>query len=123
MSSRRAEGLSLAKRASIYLFQTDPEFVVGGCSDISEILSEWLKRKGYQAEAVYGAARYGKKGSWFLHAWMEIEGARFDPVLWVQNRKMSKYTYEIEPKAAEALKCDVEMIVEGSVEELDKRIR
>ena len=113
--------MSLARRASIHLFQTDPEFVVGGCSDVSEVISAWLKTRGYSVEPVYGAARHGKK-DWFLHAWMNVEGQRFDPVLWVQGKKMEKYTYTEDQEVASALRCDVEYIIEGSIEELDKVI-
>lgn len=116
-----SEPLKLARRAAIYLYQTDRDFVVGGCSDVSEVIAAWLKKKGYNAEAVYGAARYGKK-AWFLHAWIEVDGKRFDPVLWVQGRNMAKHEYTIEPEAAKALRCDVEYILESSVEELDREI-
>lgn len=112
--------MSLAQRAAIHLFQTDPEFVVGGCSDVSEVIAAWLKTRGYAVEPVYGAARYGKK-DWFMHAWMTIEGQRFDPTLWVQ-RPNRRYQYREDPGVAKALRCDVEYIIEGSIEELDKVI-
>jgi hypothetical protein len=120
-ASRRSEAMSLAERAAIHLMQTDPEFVVGGCSDVSEVISEWLRRKGYSAEPVYGVARRGKQ-PWFLHAWMNIEGQRFDPVLWVQGMRMQKYSYKAESGVAGALRCDVEYIIESSVGDLDQAI-
>jgi hypothetical protein len=113
--------MSLARRAVIHLFRGDPEFVVGGCSDVSEVISAWLKKRGYAAEPVYGVARHGKQ-EWFPHAWMSVEGRRFDPVLWVQGKNMSKYKYTEDPEVAGMLRCDVEFIVEGSIEELDMAI-
>ena len=119
--STQSEALALAKRATIYLYQTDPEFVIGGCSDVSEIIAAWLQTKGYAVRPVYGVARYGKLRG-FLHSWLDIEGRIFDPVLWVQGRKMEKYAYREEPDAAKALRCDIETILEGQVEELDRVI-
>ena len=118
--SRKSEAMLLAQRAAIHLFSTDPELVVGGCSDVSEVISAWLKTRGYAAEPVYGAARYGKR-EWFLHAWMNVEGRRFDPTLWAQGRKRS-YQYMVDPEVAKALRCDVEYIIEGEIEALDKVI-
>lgn len=112
--------MSLAQRAALHLFNTDPEFVIGGCSDVSEVIAAWLKTRGYAVEPVYGAARYGKR-EWFLHAWLTIEGQRFDPTLWVQRPKR-RYQYTEDPGVAQALRCDVGYIIEGSIEELDKVI-
>lgn len=117
--SRREEALDLAGRAVTYLYREDPEFVVGGCADVSEVLAAWLKSRGYAVEPVYGFARHGRK-PWFMHAWLDVEGERFDPVLWVQGRPVNKYRYSTKPEVAEALLCDVEYIVESSVEELDR---
>ncbi len=118
--SKRSEALELAERAALHFYQTDPEFVEGGCSDVSEVLVAWLQTRGYQAEAIYGSAKRGRTGTWFLHAWMKVEGRRFDPVLWVQERETAKYKYNENPSAAEALQCDVEFIIEGELEDLDK---
>lgn len=119
--SRERLARFLAERAAIYLFQSDPEFVVGGCSDVSEVIAAWLKKRGYSAEPVYGHARYGKR-DWFPHAWLTVEGRRFDPVLWVQACDMEKYRYREDPDVEGMLLCDVEFILEGSVEELDQVI-
>lgn len=121
MFQKDAPGIALAKRAALYLYQTDPEFVVGGCSDVSEVIAAFLQKRGYQAQAVYGAARRGKK-SFFLHAWLDIEGERFDPTIWVQDRQPQKYNYKVEPEVAQALRCDLEYILEGTVEELDEKL-
>lgn len=118
-SEKSGEAISLAKRAANHLYLQDPEFVQGGCSDVSEVLAAWLKTRGYAAEPVYGIARRGKKAG-FMHAWMLIEGELFDPVLWVQDFPVHQYKYKLAPDVAQALRCDVEYIVESEIEGLDR---
>lgn len=85
--------LDLAKKATKHLYKVSPRWVKGGCSDISEIIASFLMSRGYQAEAVYGRSRKGD-GKPFSHAWLEIEGHVFDPVLWAQKRPLKSYFYQ-----------------------------
>ncbi len=88
---------------------------------MSEVISAFLRHRGYRSEPIYGVARRGKNGEWFMHAWMDVEGSRFDPVLWVRDRNVGKkYSYQVEPEVGDALRCDVEFIIESSLEELDQ---
>jgi hypothetical protein len=112
--------INLAKGAVSYLYEDDLDFVVGGCSDVAEVISEFLRRRGFQAQAVYGVARKGKHGVPFLHAWIDILGRRFDPVIWVQDRKTGSYRYRVDPTVKKALACDVEWTIEWRVPELEK---
>jgi len=116
MSKR--EALKLARDAAAFLYEEDPEWVEGGCSDVSEVISEFLRGQGYEAKAIYGVAKRGREES-FYHAWMEVMGERFDPVLWVRGRKLSEYRYEVKPRVKAALACDIEIQVEDWVPVLE----
>jgi hypothetical protein len=118
--SRQEQALDLASRAAVFLYQEDPEFVEGGCSDVSEVLAAWLQKRGFNVKVVYGTA-HRRKQEPFMHAWLDVDGLRFDPVLWVQGFPVDKYVYRVDPGVASALLCDIETIIEDMMEWLDRQ--
>jgi len=117
--------LELAKAAAKHFYRVNPQWVVSGCSDVSEVISEFLRRRGVRAKTVYGMAKRGG-GRPFEHAWMEIEGLEFDPVLWAQGRRLSQFQYHRKAavrKVFEAGRCALRGdIDEGALEELELMI-
>lgn len=58
-----------------------------------------------------------------MHAWMIVDGERFDPVFWVQDIMVSEYNED--PVVARSLRrSDVRLkqIVQDTIEKLDKAI-
>jgi hypothetical protein len=105
-SSRAA--IALAKRAVKYLYEDDPDFVTGGCGDVSILLAKLLQQRGYAAVVRYG---YGEQhGERYFHAWLDVDGAPFDAVLWVQRAraKLHPVAREEEPGIAAIIGCDLD---------------
>lgn len=95
--------LALAKLAAKQLHAKDPDFFEGGCADISKVICTLLRRRGHSAMVRYGHGRH--QGKRFPHAWLEVAGRPFDPVLWAQG-----LAGRLEPASTE--------LVERSVAEL-----
>lgn len=102
----RKEAVDLAKGAAAFLYEDDPDYVEAGCSDVSEVIAKFLKKHGVAVEVVYGEARLGRSGEPFMHAWLDIVGEQFDPVLWIFRDDLSRYRYKVEPGIKTALYCD-----------------
>lgn len=112
----RREAVDLAKGIAAYLYKDDPEHVEGGCSDVSELIAAFLERQGVLVRVIYGNARRGRSGELFMHAWLDIDGERFDPVLWVfyKDKDLARYRYEADPGIATVLYCEMEEDDEAS---------
>lgn len=119
---KQDEAHALAKRAAAYLYEDDPYYVIGGCSDISEVIAELLRHRGYVAKVIYGIVKRGKKGVPFEHAWLNLEGRRFDPVLWVVEAQPERYIYRSKPEVMDALACEVQWQRDNIVPELEKAL-
>ena len=115
----RREAIRLAKGAAAWLYNDDPDFVDAGCSDVSEVIAQFLSQLGVDVKVLYGWARWGR-GEKFMHAWLEIGGERLDPVLWVFRNDLSKYSYKVEPNVAEALKVHDPEEEQFRVDELER---
>lgn len=119
---RRQKALWLAMRGVEWLYGEDPDFVLGGCSDVSEVLSRFLKGRGYGAEVLYGRAKKGVRGEPFMHAWLWIEGEEFDPVLWVQDADIERHRYRLQPAVKEALTCPDPEALDAYVGDLEENV-
>ncbi len=102
----RRDAIRLAKGAVAYLYEDDPEFVQGGCSDVSEVIAAFLESLGVEVGVIYGWARPGRDDP-FMHAWLNIAGERFDPVLWVFRDDLSRYFYKKEKGVSAVLYCEL----------------
>lgn len=119
------EAIDLAKAAVSHFYRIAKPWVKAGCSDLSEIIAEFLRRRGFDAKAVYGLSKKGENGKPFGHAWIDIEGEEFDPVLWVQKRPLSQYQYLPDESVRQefeagvcALRGDVD---QGALAELERQ--
>lgn len=90
-----ARWVRIAKKAATILYEENPEYVRGGCSEVSEVIARVLRRLGYKARVIYGLFAPGAdpkreffdlQNDIYEHAWVEVERERFDPTLWVQRR-------------------------------------
>ncbi len=104
----RKEAVALAKGIAAYLYEDDPEHVEGGCSDVAELIAAFLRRQDVLVQVIYGNARRGRSGESFMHAWLDIGGERFDPVLWIFHEDLERYRYKVEPGVEGALYCELD---------------
>lgn len=95
------EVLLFLRHASRLLWEARPEWVEGGCADVSGTLAEVCRRLGVEGVSVaHGRAWMGKpsSGRCLPHVWLDVHGMAFDPVLWVQGR--SARSLEPDPSMA-----------------------
>jgi hypothetical protein len=122
MTSLKRKGVALAKQAAKALLQIDPEHVEGGCSDVSETVALFLRRRGYRAEARYGTVHDPSSRERIEHSWLEVEGQPLDLTLWVQGLQRSPYPREAMLDPAIKAKLCYRDEGEGYIEELERAL-
>ena len=88
-----SKNLELAERAARWIYQHDPDFFEGGCAEVSQVIKRFLETEGIPVRLVTGHAVWRREK--VRHAWLEVEGVRFDPVYSVQ--RIHPRRYEPEP--------------------------
>ena len=64
-----ANGIDLARRATRWLCQHDPDFFEGGCAEVCQVISQFLERRGIPVRLVTGYAVWTHER--VPHAWLE----------------------------------------------------
>lgn len=104
-------GIALAKRAVTWLYRHNPDYVIRGCSDVAETLAAFLRRRGFSVKIIYGIAGWGELDDplldLFEHAWLEVDGRRFDPTLWVQKVTMPTHYYRESRTVSQRIKEEI----------------
>jgi GNAT superfamily N-acetyltransferase len=90
----------------------DAEVVEGGCGDVVTILEAFAKDVGMSGVEVKSGQARSRKGRPMLpHAWLTIDGERFDPT-WEVVLGSPGIKYEEDPAVLDMLVCDPEEYVE-----------
>jgi len=109
-TSRSSRAIAILKRAARYIYDHHRSFVAGGCADVSEILAAFGRSRGYDVRPVYGTVTTG--GEKLEHAWLSVQGRRFDPTWWLlgerggtykESRGMRKKIYSLVAAAGERI--------------------
>ena len=87
------KNLDLARRAARWIYRHDPDLFEGGCAEVSQVIKRFLETQGIAVRLVTGHAVWRREK--VRHAWLEVEGVRFDPVYSVQ--RIHPRRYEPEP--------------------------
>jgi hypothetical protein len=94
--------------------QADSDFVEDGCGDVSLVLKLFCDRHHIPCEIKAG--RVVVQGEAFDHVWLEVDGARFDPLAYLQGYAPSSYAEDL--SVLDDLLCSEPEDVEWRVEEL-----
>ena len=88
------ESLTRLQRAAEWLADDDEEWAEGGCADLSGILLDYARaRRISGVRVVTGwASRKTNAKSGFPHAWLEVNGVRFDPSAHVNRIPLRTWT-------------------------------
>lgn len=98
---RRQEKVEILKRAALWLNEHDPDSFHEGCGDVSVALERFAEMIGLE-NVVATAGTTPKTG---FHAWLEVDGALFDPVAFVEGFKPGKYKKD--PAVLAMLVCEL----------------
>ena len=80
------------KKAAEWLHEDDPEWVEGGCADVSGLLLDYAAERGMKGvRALSGTSSRRKKGGGFPHVWLTVDGVIFDPVAYAQGLRFAIY--------------------------------
>jgi len=85
-SRATGSGLDQIRKAADWLADDDEEWTEGGCADMSGLLADYAKTRGIPVRVVTGwASRKTNAKNGFPHAWLEVDGMRFDPSAYVNK--------------------------------------
>lgn len=92
-SAEDGPALGLLKWAAMWLEEDDPEWVEGGCADMSGLLFDFAVVRGLNGvRVVSGWASRGRSAKMgFPHVWLDVDGTRFDPVAFSRSRPLMTY--------------------------------
>jgi GNAT superfamily N-acetyltransferase len=97
------------------LHRHDAEVVEGGCGDVVTVLEAFARDVGMTGVEVRSGQARSKKGRPMLpHAWLVIDGERFDPT-WEIVLGQPGIRYDEDPAVLDMLVCDPEWYVESYV--------
>ena len=89
-----------------WLYDYDPEFVEDGCADVANVVVSYANSIGIPSEVEYGYARTTEAGL-FPHAWVNIDGVRWDPTIWAISGP-STFGYKIDRDVMDLLLSETE---------------
>jgi hypothetical protein len=88
--------LERLRRATDALADYDFDFVQDGCGEVTDVLEQYAKARGWRGvRRVLGKAT--RRGQTFAHAWLTVDGVRFDPVAHAVGWRASRYVARIAP--------------------------
>ncbi len=84
---KTTDKIALLRRAVQWLYEDDPETFVGGCGDVCDVLRLLAEDLGLDGVCMTGGTT--PQTGW--HAWLTIDGERYDPIADVLGKKWGPY--------------------------------
>jgi hypothetical protein len=85
-----AQALTALRWAARWLYDEDEDWFVEGCGDIAVLLEAFAVARGFLGVHAVGGAAGNKRGL-YPHAWLDVDGARYDPRADVEKLRITTY--------------------------------
>lgn len=116
MDVKTRQRIAKFKQIADVWYDEQPDWVEGGCADVSLALWQIAKKLKWPCLLVTGCATV--KSDEFNHVWLQMSGVRFDPVAYACGYRVKRYS-PMRGNQAEQLKIVTEFYGASTEEDHD----